>query len=287
MTFKKENVVSVAFKGVIIILLLSRVMSAAIGIPLLLLMVYEGKFFFLLGLLLITFLGILELKQLLGYQNLKIPSLLIYGSGILYPLLAFFTPKGLESEFIVGILTFVLLYHLLIMAIFYPRYSVNELAASFLGSCYVGLLISYLIFLRRLFPFGLQYVLLVFILIWTCDTGAYVGGRLIGRHALSPLLSPQKTIEGSITGLLSCIVVSFLIHKFYPLLLPSIYAYLLLGILIGIFGQVGDLVESALKRFSNVKNSSGLIPGHGGVLDRFDSLFFCTPIAYFYIKFFL
>ncbi len=127
-------------------------------------------------------------------------------------------------------------------------------------------------------------VLAIFGGIWVCDSGAYFAGRAFGRHKLFPRVSPNKTWEGAVAGFAAAIVAFVLFRQF---LLPylSLRDALVCGGIIGIFGQVGDLAESLLKRDAGVKDSSTLIPGHGGVLDRFDSLLFVAPVLFFYLDF--
>ena len=127
---------------------------------------------------------------------------------------------------------------------------------------------------------GFNYVIYIFILIWTCDSAAYFGGRAFGKHQLS-VISPKKTREGAVAGFIFTVIVSIIIHFIFPgklNLTDAVY----LGIIIGIFSQAGDLFESLIKRYCDVKDSSDIIPGHGGILDRFDSLFFVTPVIFIY-----
>lgn len=127
-------------------------------------------------------------------------------------------------------------------------------------------------------------VFYIFILIWACDTFAYFGGRLYGKHKLTSI-SPKKTIEGSLTGLAFTVIASLGFY-FSGSNLFDLTGSIALGIIIGIFSQIGDNFESLLKRYTDIKDSSNIIPGHGGLLDRFDSLIFVVPIIYAYINFF-
>jgi phosphatidate cytidylyltransferase len=191
-----------------------------------------------------------------------------------------------------------------------PAALVN-VAATFLGTFYVSVSLGAFVGIRELFvpadfpvyaffsvtgpvvpdaiaakvyAWGGYTVLSVFASIWLCDSVAYFAGRAFGKHKLFPRVSPNKTWEGAVAGFVAAIV-GFVVCR--ELLLP----YLLLrdaavcGAIIGIFGQIGDLAESLLKRDAGVKDSSTLIPGHGGVLDRFDSLLFVSPLLFFYLDF--
>ncbi len=134
------------------------------------------------------------------------------------------------------------------------------------------------------YRWGGMTVLTVFGSIWVCDSAAYFVGRAFGRHKLFERVSPNKTWEGAFAGFTGA-VLAFVAGKTLFLPYLSLAEAVLCGVLVGTFGQMGDLVESLLKRDAGVKDSSGLIPGHGGVLDRFDSLLFVSPVLFFYLDF--
>src|SRR5690606_996650 len=114
---------------------------------------------------------------------------------------------------------------------------------------------------------------------WATDTGAYFFGRAFGKHKLWPTISPKKTIEGAIGGIISACIVGISFHLIYPFE-HSFWMIVLVTILVSMVGQLGDLVESAYKRYFGVKDSGNILPGHGGILDRFDSLLFVVPFLH-------
>jgi phosphatidate cytidylyltransferase len=128
-------------------------------------------------------------------------------------------------------------------------------------------------------------VLFFFFFLWVSDTGQYFSGRLFGKRKLYESLSPKKTIEGFIGGLLLAGAFGFTAHLLQPLLFPNYFLSILLGIVLAAAGTAGDLIESSFKRAAGVKDSGNLIPGHGGVLDRFDSTLFAAPIYFIYLQF--
>ncbi len=132
---------------------------------------------------------------------------------------------------------------------------------------------------------GFNFVIYIFVLIWTCDTFAYYGGKLFGKRKLSEI-SPKKTVEGSLTGFAFTVAVSFFVHIIFPEEIRLVDS-VIIGIIAGVFSQIGDLFESLIKRYCNVKDSSGIIPGHGGMLDRFDSVIFTSPVIYLYCVMFV
>jgi phosphatidate cytidylyltransferase len=126
--------------------------------------------------------------------------------------------------------------------------------------------------------FGLFITILVFCSIWVCDSAAFFIGRKFGKHKLIPNVSPNKSVEGAVAGFVFA-TLFFVIASYLIIPTFNIYYALIIGVTIGIFGQVGDLVESKIKRDVDVKDSGNLIPGHGGMLDRFDSIILVAPIV--------
>jgi phosphatidate cytidylyltransferase len=155
-------------------------------------------------------------------------------------------------------------------------------AVAVMATLYVGMLGGSLIRLRSDFAAdGPHLVFFLLIVVWIGDAGAYYFGRAFGRHKLSPRISPKKTIEGGIGGVTTSVVAAVVIHyTFFPNF-PLVHA-IIAGVLLSICGVIGDLAESMWKRSAAVKDSGTLIPGHGGFLDRFDSIFFTAPILYAY-----
>ena len=151
-----------------------------------------------------------------------------------------------------------------------------------LATLYVGMLAGSLIRLRNDFPIeGPKLVFFLLIVVWMGDTGAYYFGKSFGKHRMSPRISPKKTIEGGIGGIVTSIASAIAIHfTFFPQF-PLLHAAIA-GLVLSVTGVIGDLAESMWKRSADVKDSGTLLPGHGGFLDRFDSVFYATPILYSY-----
>ncbi len=172
---------------------------------------------------------------------------------------------------------------LAIMVFTYPKHHAKEVVEAFFGLFYVAVMLSY-IYQIRMLEGGVFIVWLVFVCSWGCDTCAYCVGMLIGKHKMAPVLSPKKSVEGGIGGILGAALIGVL----YALAINhwgnacvNVLQFAIIGAVGGAISQVGDLAASAVKRNYDIKDYGTLIPGHGGILDRFDSVIFTAPIIYF------
>jgi phosphatidate cytidylyltransferase len=166
-------------------------------------------------------------------------------------------------------------------------------AFSLFGVIYIGFSFTHLILLRDInssvlaptllvhMSLGTVYLWVAFLATWSSDSFAYFIGTALGRHKLCPSISPHKSVEGFIGGVIGAILAALVFGHFTAI--PLIHR-LMTGMLVGLVSPVGDLAESALKRYCGVKDSGSLLPGHGGVLDRFDSLLFSVPVIYYYVR---
>jgi phosphatidate cytidylyltransferase len=162
-------------------------------------------------------------------------------------------------------------------------------AATVLGLLYISLTLGLLVVVQTSTTFwgpGKQWLFFLLLVVWFGDTAAYYIGRGFGKHALAPQISPKKTVEGAMGGLLGNALAAFLGKQIFLSNAP-LTQLLVLSILLGVVSQIGDLSESALKRGAGVKDSSNLLPGHGGMLDRIDGVLFATPVMFGYVHFVL
>ncbi|HXX73813.1 MAG TPA: phosphatidate cytidylyltransferase [Nitrospiraceae bacterium] len=157
-------------------------------------------------------------------------------------------------------------------------------AVTLFGVVYIGGALSHMILIRSL-PQGESLALFILFATWAADTGAYFVGKTFGRHPLVPAISPKKTVEGLLGGLAFAIIAVYVCRSWIPSDDVSMAGCVGLGSMLTIAGLIGDLAESALKRSAGVKDSSGLLPGHGGMLDRIDSLLFTAPAFYYYVRY--
>ena len=264
-----------------------RVASGILFVPLLILLARAGGVAFWTFVALEVVIGLLEFYRMMRDKGLQpYPALgLPAGLGVLW---VAYRPHTTQADF------FATAALLLTMALGLRRPElrgrVEGIAVTLFGVLYVGWLSAHLVLLRELpwragtaYADGAGYVLLAFFITWSCDTGAYMVGRLLGRTRPWIKISPRKSLEGAAGGLSFAILAAFVARAWFAPYLGW-WDAALLGALTGVFAQAGDLVESLLKRDARHGDSSDFIPGHGGILDRFDSLYFGAPLVFYYLK---
>lgn len=201
--------------------------------------------------------------------------------GVILPLSAYYF--GLVSVLPCLIIVVISYFIICVLVAGYRDNVVKVVGVRFFGVLYVALLFSHFISLRRI-PDGNQWLLFALAIVWAGDTGAYYVGRKFGRKKLSPVISPNKTVEGALAGLAASMCAGLIFVFFSGLEIPVLLT-LFLALLAGVAGIFGDLTESYIKRWAGVKDSGTLIPGHGGLLDRTDSVLFSVPVVYYFLYF--
>lgn len=260
-------------------MLAQRILSALVGIPLVVIAVWYGDIPLILLTGIVIVLGLKEMNIMLLKLGIK-PSLwLAVAGGLILTAGSYLYHDGYPGPTI----TIILFMHLLATIVLYPRYTLVDSAGTLMGTMYVGLLNYF--YLLRMLPDGWIWLIFTLAATWACDTAAYFVGKAFGRRRLAPALSPKKTLEGSLGGFAGSILVGFVFSLIYDFLPLS--KLLLLSLAVGAAAQVGDLLESAFKRQAGIKDSSDLIPGHGGILDRIDSALFTTPLVYYFVVLFI
>lgn len=260
-------------------MLTQRIISALVGIPLVVIAVWFGSIPLILLIGLIIVLGLREMNEMLAKLGLKPSIWLAVAGGLIMTAGAFLYKDGYPGPTI----TIILFMHLLATVALYPRYSLLDSAGTMMGTMYVGLLNYF--YLLRMMPDGWVWLIFTLTATWATDTAAYFVGMAFGRRRIAPALSPKKTLEGAVGGFAGSILVAGVFSYIYTFLPMS--KVLLLGLSLGAAAQVGDLLESAFKRQAGVKDSSALIPGHGGILDRIDSALFTAPLVYYFVLLFI
>jgi len=273
-------------------MLKQRVITAVIGVPLVLLAIWFGTPWFSLLIAAAALAGTYEFYHMSKFDRRE-P--LIY-FGLLWALALVLSPHYRSTDVLPIVITATMLISLIWLLCRSPgEKAFRNWAWTIVGALYVGWMLSYWLNLRGLeemdkageiVEVGRNWVYLAMLTIFANDTGAFFIGRARGKHKLAPAISPAKTWEGAIGGLISAILGAILITIILNLISPFTFEYwqiILLGFLVSVFAQLGDLVESLLKRNMGVKESGNLLPGHGGILDRFDSLIFVGAVVYYYL----
>ena len=253
----------------------TRVITALIGAPILIAIMYLGSYYRIAFFLLLAFLALRELFIMMqdkGLTPMILPGYII----LLLSLSLYRSMPNQEMLYFLGILLVVI-----ISVIAYPRIDFASTGISIFFAGYCGFLLSYALKIS-LMESGFMLIMLTFLLTWASDIGGYFAGSRWGKHKMAPLLSPKKTWEGAAGGILMSVIIALLFYQFFftssfPLL------FVLLGVLASAGAQFGDLFISGLKRYMGAKDSGNLIPGHGGVLDRFDSFILVVPIVYYFV----
>ncbi|NJD01593.1 MAG: phosphatidate cytidylyltransferase [Ruminiclostridium sp.] len=278
----------------------TRIISAAVALVLLAVIMLSGRETLSLAIFVLTLIGIHEFNGAMengGYKPIKpigylscLPLLYLSFKDIINPngpAFAFISSKGLP-----------LAMFLVILAVFctlifkYDKYKITDIAVTIMGLFYVVFLFSFIILVRNMGERGDLYIWLVFVGAWAPDTAAYFTGVAFGKTKILPVISPKKTLEGSMGGVAGGMAIMPAVGLYLNVqgIQPggiSFYHYIILGLLCGIISQVGDWAASAIKRHAGIKDYGRLMPGHGGVLDRFDSTLFVAPVVYFYLSIFL
>lgn len=267
-------------------MLLPRVLTAVFGIPVVLLLIRAGGQAYAAFVLAIIGLSLYEFATLmkLGSKPVQVPTL--YAFGLLLPAALYFdrySAAQAGGDSFTGFAIALTVIGVMSYELFSPKKYLERIGLTLLGIFMVSWCLFHLVALRDIRPDGLGLTLMLIVTVWIMDTAAYFLGKSFGRRQLSTI-SPKKTWEGAAAGFISAVAVTLVFARFMDGTVSYAFAAGA-GVLIGIFGQVSDIAESMLKRAVGAKDSSGLLPGHGGVLDRFDSYIFLAPVIYYYVVF--
>jgi len=251
-----------------------RTLSAIALLPILLVVMHGGALLYILESILI----IMALRELYGvftYKNIRAIKIIGYIFGIY---LGFKNLLNINySNLIILFILFIISVILMLM----EKYSIIDIVITFTGIFYIAIFMDYISLIINNFEHGNMYVWLVFIVAFCTDVFAYFIGYTMGKNKLIPTISPKKTIEGSIGGIIGSIIGCIIYGYIFKL---NMIHMIIIGLLGSVLAQIGDLFASAIKRYVGVKDYGNLIPGHGGILDRLDSILFVAPFIYMYIS---
>ena len=256
----------------------TRLISGIVLVIIALATIISGSWILFFTLLAVSLIGMRELYKVMKVsdEHVTVLELVGYLGAVLYyiAMKADFGNYGTMAIIISMILI------LFVYVFGYPKYHAEQVMAAFFGVVYVAVMLSF-IYLTRSLPDGKFLVWLIFLCSWGCDTCAYCVGMLIGKHKMAPVLSPKKSIEGAVGGVAG----AELLGVIYAAATQGKMAeYALICAVGALISMVGDLAASAIKRNQNIKDYGKLIPGHGGILDRFDSVIITAPVIYYLAK---
>jgi len=257
----------------------TRLLSGIVLVILALFLIISGHEILLFATLAISCIGMFEL-----YRVFKMEKTVLAGVGYLAAIVYY---CNLQWKFLPDLMILFMAFLILLMFVFvfaYPKFHADQVMAAFFGVFYVAVMLSYVYQIRTL-ERGLYLAFLVFLCSWGCDTCAYCVGMLIGKHKMSPKLSPKKSVEGAVGGVAGAALLTalycFIFRSPMHLERGEIVILAVIAAIAGLISMVGDLTASAIKRNYDIKDYGKLIPGHGGILDRFDSMIITAPIIYF------
>lgn len=257
----------------------TRLLSGIVLVIIAVALIVTGGSVLLISLGAIALIGMYELFRIFGMEK-KYTASASYLIVVLYYL-------NLQFDVIHDQMLFVMAAMILLMSVYvftYPQFKTEQIMAAFFGIFYVAVMLS-CIYATRMRPDGQYLVWLIFLCSWGSDTCAYCVGVLFGKHKMSPKLSPKKSIEGAIGGvagsMILCAVYTAVFQKQMHISGSAIAFYAVIGGVGALISMVGDLAASAIKRNYDIKDYGRLIPGHGGILDRFDSVIFTAPVIYY------
>ena len=261
----------------------TRLLSGILLVIIALFTVITGGSILFAVLFIISMIGLTELYRVFDIRD-KAPGICGYLFAAAYYALIYMKPLlPVKTDWFMLLFMAFLISMMAVLVFSFPKYRTEQILAAFFGVFYVAVMLAY-IYQTRILPGGVFTVWLVFICSWGCDTCAYCVGMLIGRHKMAPKLSPKKSVEGGIGGIAGAALLGVL----YALAInkwgnagADVVSHAIIGAAGGAISQVGDLAASAIKRNHNIKDYGKLIPGHGGILDRFDSVIFTAPIIYY------
>lgn len=257
----------------------TRFLSSVIVLATAMAVVILGGNVLFAAVLIISLIGMMELYRIVKI-NRNLPGILGYAAGVVFYFLIYFQIQKYQML----LFTIFLILLMFVYVFKFPKYKTEQITISYFGLFYVAIMLSY-IYQVRILDHGNLIVWLIFIGAWGSDTSAYCVGMLLGKHKIAPVLSPKKSLEGCIGGVagsaLLALLYALIFRNYITDVSHPLIAFTVIGAASSIISQVADLAASAIKRNHDIKDYGNLIPGHGGILDRFDSIIFTAPIVYY------
>jgi phosphatidate cytidylyltransferase len=269
------------------VIVTTRVLTAMVGIPILLVAIWSGAPWFTIVVLLAAALGVREIYNLAPSENFGVPYLLGMLWAIALVLGGQATSEVADLLLILSIISLSGTFVVCLWLITYYRGPNIRIVAVYLvgGPLVIGFLLAHALALRGMEgggSLGRDWLLLALLVTFATDTGAFIIGRSIGRKVMAPIVSPNKTWEGSVGGFVFAVAAALAMGQLLDLTMPF-YQLAIVGATVGVIAQLGDIAESKVKRISGAKDAGSIIPGHGGILDRLDSIVVSLPAVYYLV----
>lgn len=251
-----------------------RLASGIIGLALLIIVLILGDYYLAIGLLILSLIGLREFYNAVRKIDMEPISIIGYVATV-FIYISYYVDL-INVDFIISISVIISL----VCTVIYSNKNIKDASLTIMGILYIPILLSYIMLMD-----GSYYLWVIFLIAFGTDTFAYIIGSLLGKKKLCPEISPKKSVEGALGGIAGSVIVT-LIYSVVMNLGP-LWSIGILALIGSIISQVGDLTASRIKRIAGIKDYGKIMPGHGGVLDRFDSIIFTAPIVYYYAQYFL
>ncbi len=259
----------------------TRILSAIVALPIVILPLYFGGWLTTALILIAISIGLWEFNR-----AFKINEGFIYGLQLVMTVGLFILQQQQRLEYVFVSLVLMVILPFIYYIVCYPKVELQTIFIGMIGYLYISVMMSHIVLVRNMEQYGHILIWLILLISFGSDTFAYFSGVFLGKHKLAPKLSPNKTIEGAIggilgSGILTTLYTFFLSYTNTDIKMHHFIGFALMGVIGSIFGQFGDMAASAMKRVTKIKDFGTLIPGHGGIVDRMDSIIFVAPFVYY------
>lgn len=254
--------------------MIKRIVSGLIGAAFLILIVLKGGLLLNISVLIISLIGLYEYNMTVKKNNTKPISIINY----IFAISLFIVTIEENNSSMIQLTIMIYILTSMSLLVFRDDLTYKDIGVTVLGGLYIPFSLIHITLLNNS-----KFIWLIFIIAFGTDTFAYFTGMFFGKRKLCPNLSPKKTVEGSIGGVIGSVILTLIFATFANI--DNLLIVIMLGIITSIIAQIGDLAASRIKRLSNIKDYGNIMPGHGGVLDRFDSILFTAPVVYYYISY--
>ncbi len=258
-----------------------RILSAIVALPFIIIPLYFGGWLMSILVLSAIFIGLWEFNR-----AFQVKDKYVYALQCVMTVGLFALQRQEKMDYVFAALVLLLVLTFVYYLIQYPKVELKTVFIGIIGYIYISVMMSHIVLIRNMQSYGQALTWLILIIAFGSDSFAYFSGVFLGKHKLAPKLSPNKTIEGAIggmvgTGIVMVIYMAFILSETINLEAKHIVGFMFLGMLGSVFGQFGDMAASAMKRETKIKDFGTLIPGHGGIVDRMDSIIFVAPFVYY------